>query len=227
MMSTISTDSDVYKSLGIGQQETTKAKGYDDLGVKEFLDLMITEMKNQDPTKPMDNAQLSAQLAQFGSVSGIDQLNESFQTLAGSLTSDQTLQAASLVGHQVRVPAGGAQLSTGGSISGVIPLDTHASDVSIRITDSSGSLVKELNLGSQKSGDVLFNWDGMTDQADYAPAGDYYLEVQAMINGKPTTPTPMLDAKVTSVSIGAAGQGLTLNLDGIGPVALSDISEIH
>jgi flagellar basal-body rod modification protein FlgD len=206
---------------------TTVEKSNNDLQLEDFLDLMVTELTHQDPFKPMENSELASQISQFATVSGIDELNDSFEGLSGSLLSDQSLQAANLVGRNVLVPLNGGYLETGGSIKGVIGLNDPASDVTISVFDSSGVLVREMNMGTQDKGELQFSWDGLNDFGEYAPAGQYQITARASVSGDEISPYILTQAQVDSVSIGAAGQELALNLKGLGPVAFSDVAEIR
>jgi flagellar basal-body rod modification protein FlgD len=224
-MSTIASDSAIFQSLGL--TSTTVEKSNNDLQLEDFLDLMVTELTHQDPFKPMENSELASQISQFATVSGIDELNDSFEGLSGSLLSDQSLQAANLVGRNVLVPLNGGYLETGGSIKGVIGLNDPASDVTISVFDSSGVLVREMNMGTQDKGELQFSWDGLNDFGEYAPAGQYQITARASVSGDEISPYILTQAQVDSVSIGAAGQELALNLKGLGPVAFSDVAEIR
>ena len=154
-------------------------------------------------------------------------MNESFTGLSGSLLSDQSLQAANLVGRDVLVPVNGGYLEAGRSIDGVVGLDSSASDVTLSVYDSSGALLREINLGTQPKGEVNFSWDGLMDSGEYAPPGQYQISAQAMVDGQAVAPYVLTEARVSSVSIGAAGQGLALNLLGLGAVAFDDVAEIR
>jgi flagellar basal-body rod modification protein FlgD len=224
-MTTISTGSDLFQSLGLAQTvDKTKDKN---LQLQDFLNLMVTELTNQDPFKPMDNTEMATQLSQFATVSGIDQLNQSFSDLAGSLLSDQTLQATNLVGHDVLVPSGVGYYATGSMMNGVVSLDQSASDVVVRVYDAAGSLVRKLDLGTRAAGNTNFSWDGMTDSGTYAPTGYYQVTAQATVGDQTIAPLTLLSARVNSVSIGSSGQDLVLNLDGLGAVSFNDVAEIH
>jgi len=224
-MTTITNDSTLYQTLGLNQQLEQKSSG--ELQLEDFLDLMVTELTHQDPFKPMENSELASQISQFATVSGIDELNSSFSDLSGSLLSDQSLQAAGLVGRNVLVPLGGGYLETGGTVNGVVGLNDPASDVTVAVYDSGGALVREIELGTQTKGEVSFSWDGTTDSGDYAPAGQYQIEARASVNGETSSPYVLTEAEVSSVSIGAAGQGLALNLKGLGPISFNDVAEIR
>lgn len=224
-MSVITNDTDVYSTLGLGKAIETKTNNT--LALEDFLSLMVTELTHQDPFKPMENSELASQISQFATVSGIDELNDSFANLSDTLISDQTLQAANLVGHDVLAPIGTGYLASGGTVDGVVGLYSSASNVVVQITNSSGALVRELNLGTQPQGEVSFSWDGITDDGTYAPAGQYQITAQATENGESIVPYALIKAKVTSVSLGGPGQEMALNLEGLGPISFNDVAEIQ
>ncbi len=224
-MTTITTDSDLYQTLGLARTlEDTKD---DQLQLTDFLDLMVTELTHQDPFKPMDNTEMATQISQFATVSGINQLNDSFSNLAGSLLSNQALQATNLVGRDVLVPSDIGYYTTGSTLDGVVNLDQSASNVTVRVYDASGALVRELGLGTLSAGETAFSWDGLTDSGTYAPTGYYQVVTQATVGDETVTPLTMLEARVNSVSIGSSGQDLVLNLDGLGSISFNDVAEIH
>jgi flagellar basal-body rod modification protein FlgD len=223
-MSTINTESDLFKTLGLTRE--LEDANQNELALEDFLELMVTELTHQDPFKPMENSELATQISQFATVSGIDELNQSFSDLSGSLLSDQALQAANLVGRDVLVPSDVGYYTTGSTLDGVVDLEQSASDVTLRIYNTSGSLVRELNLGTQASGQVAFSWDGIMDDGEYASTGQYYVTAQATMDGETVVPYTLLEAKVSSVSVGA-GQDLALNLEGLGTVSFNDVAEIH
>jgi flagellar basal-body rod modification protein FlgD len=175
----------------------------------------------------MENSELATQISQFATVSGIDDLNNSFTNLSDDLLSGQTLQAASLVGHEVLAPISTGYLSSGGSVEGVIGLYSSASDVTIKVYDSSGALVREMDMGTQEKGEVSFTWDGVKDDGTYATEGVYTISAASTQDGESVVPYTLIKAKVTSVSLGGAGQEMALNLEGLGPISFSDVSEIQ
>ncbi len=224
-MSVITSDTDLYQYLGLNRELETENNN--SLHMEDFLDLMVTELTHQDPMEPMDNKDLATQISQFATVSGIEELNSSFSGLSESLVSNQALQAANLVGRSVLVPSNVGIFTTGSTMDGVIDLGSSASDVSIRITDENGSLVKEINLGTQAAGRLNFSWDGSLDAGGYAESGYYYVTAQAVVGDETISPQPMLEDKVNSVNVGAAGQGMLLNLNGLGTISFNDVAEIH
>lgn len=226
-MSTISSSDDLFASLGLSREiESKSTNDPNQLGLETFLQLMVTQLNNQDPFEPMDNGQFLSEIAQFSTVSGLDKLNQSFGDLSTNLTSGQALQASALVGREILAPIDVGRLDTGGAIRGQLETEGYASDVTVLVADSAGQLVRELHLGAQDAGAVQFNWDGTTDSGDYAPPGRYTVRAQAArADGNEELQT-QLYASVASVSLGA-NNGLTLNLDGLGPIALNNITQIH
>ncbi len=225
-MSVINNDTDIYSALGLARDvEDTKASRT--LAMEDFLELMVTELTHQDPFKPMENSEMATQISQFATVSGIEELNGSFTDLSGSLLSDQALQAANLVGHDVLAPIGTGYLSSGGSIDGVVGLYSSAENVSVRISNGAGVQVREITLGTQDKGEVAFSWDGIMEDGSYAPPGQYQITAQATQDGEPIVPYTLIKAKVNSVSLGGVGQEMALNLEGLGPISFNDVAEIH
>ncbi len=224
-MSVINSTDDLFQNLGLSRD--LKPDDGDKMGIKDFMNLMVTELTHQDPFKPMENTELATQISQFATVSGIDELNNSFDGLATSLLSDQTLQAANLVGRDVLIPSDVGYYTTGSTLNGVIDMDTSASDVVVRIHNSSGVLIREMGLGTLTSGQTQFSWDGTMDSGEYAPTGNYYVTAEGVVDGENIAPYTLLEARVSSVSVGAAGQGLALNLEGLGSISFNDVAEIH
>jgi flagellar basal-body rod modification protein FlgD len=210
------------ESLGQGQTSRTASKS---LGQDQFLELMVAQMKNQDPLNPMQNGEFLGQLAQFGTVSGIQQLQSSFAQLSTALQSNQALMASSLVGRAVLVPGSDAMLSSGEGLSGAVNLPSASPEVVVGVYDASGQLLRRLSLGAQAAGMAHFSWDGVTDSGDLAPGGKYRIRAEAVIDGRATTLDTLVSARVDSISLGGA-QGLTVNLAGLGPVAFSEIKQI-
>jgi len=216
------------QSLGLAQQDKVKDTGKEsDLAQGDFLKLMVTQLNNQDPLEPMDNGDFLGQIAQFSTVTGIEGLQTSFSDFASSLSSDQALQGAGLIGRSVFAPLSDGLLTEGGSISGELTLPTSSGDVSVKITDSSGQLIKTISLGTQAAGSVPFNWDGTLENGELAPAGSYSINAQALIDGQNFELDTNLLAEVDSVTLASAGKGLQLNLKGLGSVSFSDVSRIQ
>src|ERR1700723_1417617 len=129
------------------------------LGGADFLTLMLAQLKNQDPTSPVDSNTFLTQLAQLSEVQGITSLNTSFSTLSNSLTSNQALQASSLLGHQALVNTSTATLAAGAPMTGAVNVPQTTSQVTLSITDSNGNVVNQINLGAQSAGLANFSWN--------------------------------------------------------------------
>ena len=222
-----------YQQLGLApstsstSSTTSGASGTGALGESTFLKLMVTELQNQDPTKPVDSQSFLAQLAQFSSVSGIQSLQKTVSGLAGSLTTSQSLQAASLVGHNVLVPAKQATLTASGQLSGAVDVSKASQQVVVGVYSANGQLVKQINLGSQSAGLAGFSWDGTDMNGTPMPAGTYAIRAEAMVDGKAQGMDTLANTRVNSVTLGSNGGSITLGLaDGIGNVDLSKVRQI-
>jgi flagellar basal-body rod modification protein FlgD len=206
------------------KQEPAKA-GNDALGQADFLTLLITQLENQSPLSPQDNTAFVAQLAQFSTLQGIENLNNNFVSMNGSLKSSQAIQASALVGHTVLVNASTARLANGGEIMGTITLDEPVDDTLVNIYNPAGVLVRQELLGRQDAGDITFGWDGRDAAGTSLPAGIYRFEALGLRDGETVGLATALGANVNSVTIGANGE-MTLNVDGIGPLGISAVKEI-
>lgn len=220
---------DTYKSLGLATTDTasSSATQKQSLGQDEFLKLLTTQLTHQDPTKPMDNTAFLGQMAQFSTVSGIQDLQASFKDFASSISSDQALQAAGLVGRHVSAPSSEALLSAGGSVNGDFEMPSSSANVKVKISDpSTGDTIRELDLGSQAAGTVAFEWDGKDGNGNLANPGLYKVEASASIDGANTVLATNIDSQVQSVTMSNGSSGLQVNLLGLGPVKFSQVKQI-
>ncbi len=217
-------------NTGTGTGSTTGTGAINDattLGGTNFLTLMLAQLKNQDPTSPVDSNTFLTQLAQLSEVQGITQLNTSFSTLSSSLSPSQALQASSLLGHKVLVTSTTANLAANGTVTGAVSVPQTTSQVLLDVKDSSGVLVRQINLGAQSTGLTSFSWDGKAGDGSAAPAGTYTLSAQyAGATSGGTAATTMVNGTVDSVSMGAGSTGLTLNVSGLGSVPFSSVQQI-
>lgn len=198
-----------------------------DLGAEDFLKLMTMQLKNQDPFKPLDSGDFLGQLAQFGAVSGLKQLQTQFETLAGSLVSSQALQASSLLGREVLINATSGYLEDGRPLEGAIDVPSGAQSVKLLIADASGQIVRTLDLGAQAPGLASFSWNGQTDSGPAAAPGRYSLRAQTYLNGQAVDAAQtLISAPVESVTLGAGQSGLSLSLRGLGDMPFSAVRRI-
>ncbi|RBA25781.1 flagellar hook assembly protein FlgD [Herminiimonas fonticola] len=188
-----------------------------------FLTLLVTQMKNQDPLNPMDNAQVTSQLAQLSTVTGIDKLNSTVESLMGSYQTSQTLQAASLIGKGVLAPGNQTGLSEKQALMGVeFPSDVDSATIEIK--DASGKVVQTIDLPAQKAGSQPIIWNGKKADGTDAPDGTYTFDVKATLAGKTVETTELQFGMVATVTT-AAGQAVKLNVPGLGELELSDIRQ--
>ncbi len=197
------------------------------LGQEEFLKLMTTQMTHQDPSKPMDNGEFITQMAQFGTVSGIQDLQKSFGDFANSITSSQTLQATSLVGRQISAPGTKGLLAVGGEITGDINLPQSSTNVHLKVTNSdTGEVAKEIDLGAYEAGTMPFVWDGLNKDGVMASPGVYKIEATSLVDGNNTALLTDINSRVDSVSLGSSASGLKVNLTGLDSVNFNQIKQI-
>jgi flagellar basal-body rod modification protein FlgD len=197
------------------------------LGGTDFLTLMLAQLKNQDPTSPVDSNTFLSQLASLSEVQGITNLNTSFSALSNSMVSSQALQASSLLGHQALVSSSTATLGTaGGTITGAVAVPQTTSGVTLNIANSAGVLVQQINLGAQSSGLANFSWNGTQGNGSQAPPGQYTLTAQVAGVASGTAVATYVNGTVQSVTMGAGTTGLTLNVAGLGSVPFSSVQQI-
>lgn len=191
-----------------------------------FMTLLVTQLRNQDPLNPMENNEMTSQLAQINTVSGIESLNDTMQTINGQMDAAKAMQAAGLIGKAVLVPGDKLLVGESGQTTPFgIELDAPAGDVKVTIYNNSGVPVRQLNFDQVGSGSQSFVWDGVMDDGSPAPAGSYKFSVEAANDGDAVSFKQLNYAQVMAVSNTA--NGLRLDLGGIfEPVRLEDIRQI-
>ena len=223
MSTTIGSSTDAAAALAASMQPAAAGTPGANDAQDRFLKLLVTQLKNQDPLNPMDNAQITSQMAQISTVSGIDKLNATLQSMATSFSVGQSLQATAMIGHGVFVPGGTLQLDNGAAQFGV-DLPQAADKVTVSILDGSGQLVHKTDLGPQPAGVLGFQWDGVTDSGASATAGRYSFSIEAVQGGKKVDATALVLGMVNGVTQGK--DGVTLKINGAGSVALADVKQV-
>lgn len=213
-------NTDPYGSLGLSMPQSQRSTS---LGQADFLRLMTEQLKNQDPLKPLDNAQFLGQLAQFSTVQGIDKMQGAMQAVASVMESDQTLRAAALVGREALVEASTVDVGPGAPVRGEIAA-TSAGPVTVEIVDAAGTRVRTMTVQAGAAGSVPFAWDGKDDAGNPATGGRYTIRAIAGTGENAEALAVGVAARIDSVSIEPSG--LVLNLDGLGSHALSAIRRI-
>jgi len=206
-------------------QASVNEKNDGQLATEDFLALMTTQLQNQDPLKPLESGDFLGQIAAFSTVSGIGELNTSFEGFAQSMQSDQALRGSALVGRSVLVPSSLGNLTADGSIKGQINVAEPVSDLKVQIYTETGVPVRTIAIGPA-SGYTNFAWDGFDSDGQALPAGVYQYKASGTVAGDNTVFATATVAKVDSVLVGNGSQGLTINLAGIGSVPFSEVQEI-
>lgn len=190
----------------------------------QFLKLLTTQLKAQDPLNPMDSSQMTSQLAQISTVSGVQQLNSTMQSMMSSNSALQTAQSAALIGHHVLGPGSSFALPASGGTTLGVSLPSAADKVTVNVKDAYGNLVKAFDLGAQTGSVATVSWDGTNAQGVAMGAGAYKVSAQASLAGKQITVTPLVQGTVTGVTSTSAG--VNLDVAGVGSVALGSVAQI-
>ncbi|MBC7202621.1 MAG: flagellar hook assembly protein FlgD [Pusillimonas sp.] len=198
----------------------------------QFMTLLITQLRNQDPLNPMENAEFTSQLAQLETVNGIAQLNNTLQALSGQMDMTQSMQAATLIGKEVLVT--GNKISTGSSADDPgtkvstpfgVDLISSADKVKVTILDGSGKAVRNVELGPVNAGVVSLEWDGLNDSGLPVPDGAYTLDVTAAgADGSAVGVEALTYGQVSSIAYASTGVQLDLGL--MGSRSLFDVRKI-
>lgn len=190
-----------------------------------FLQLLVTQLQNQDPTNPMDSSQMTSQLAQINTVTGISQLNTSLSSLATQLNAGQTSQAALLIGSSVLAPGNSITVASGKSNEFGVQLGAAASDMKVNVINSAGQIVNTIDLGAQPAGTVPVSWTPVDSSGNALPAGTYTITATGTVNGAAGTGTTLTPGTVESVVQGTGGAP-SLVLSNGNTVALTSVAAV-
>jgi flagellar basal-body rod modification protein FlgD len=188
-----------------------------------FLKLLVTQMRNQDPLNPLDNAEVTSQMAQLSTVSGIEKLNTALQAMSSSFAASQSLQAAGMIGRSVLAP-GSSLLLQDGAAAGGFELKQSVDHAVVTIKGAAGNVLASMDMGAQQSGNVMFQWDGVTSSGSNAADGSYTFEVSATQGGQKVDVVNLALGRVGSVSLGASG--VMLNTDVLGSLDVATVKQI-
>lgn len=211
-----------YDSLGL-TPPAPRAK--DQLGQEAFLHLMVKQLENQDPFKPMENGEFLGQLAQFGTVQGLAGLQTSFDSLSSSLVSNQALQASTLVGRSALARTSALGIAAGQTVHGAVDLPASSAAAAVSIRDATGQTVRTLPLGAQPSGLAGFTWDGLDDGGRPVAAGRYSFTGSYLAGTETVAADTLLRAPIDSVLLDA--EGFSVELRGIGELPFTAVREIR
>ena len=221
-MSTVNTQTvDPALMATMNRSSTTKSVAQE--AQDKFMTLLVTQMKNQDPLNPLDNAQVTSQLAQLSTVTGIDKLNDTMTALSANYQNSQSMQAANMIGHGVVVPGSSVELKDGKSVLG-FDLPQSADTVKVLIRDSAGSVVRTLVNKNMSQGLNSLTWDGKNENGTTLTNGNYQFSVEAISGDQKLAPTSLSFGMVSSVSIGS--QGAKLSVSNVGEFSMSEVRQV-
>lgn len=224
MSNDISTSSSYMDSLRWQDKQVPKKEESDALTQEDFFSLLTQQLSYQDPSKPADNDQMIAQMTNFTMAEGISNLNSNFESLAASMTSNSALQASTLVGKQALLESDTLELNESGEVKGAIVAEKPVDNLTLRIEDASGQLVKTIDLGTQPAGAVRFAWDGKNEVGERLPPGEYKVKAEGSTDGEFSS-LPIASFKnIESVNINGSS-GIIINTKE-GAVRLTDVAEI-
>jgi len=206
-----------------GNEATGSAKKGVEESQDRFLKLLVTQMQNQDPLNPLDNAEVTSQLAQISTVTGLDKLNDTLKLMVSDLDAMRSLEATSMIGHGVLIPGSSMRLEDNAAVAG-IELEQPVDELAVSIKDSSGITIRNIELGAKPEGITTFVWDGITDSGTAAVNGSYSFTVNAKQGDKDISNTALSLATVNSVSPDEKGAILDVGEQGL--IGMSDIKQI-
>lgn len=189
-----------------------------------FLKMLVTQMTNQDPTNPMDNAQLTSQLAQISTVSGLENMNSTLSTLLGQVSASRAMDSADLIGKKVLVPGSEVSVTDGKPASIGVDIPSTADSVVVTVLDKDGNVVRTIDMKGQTAGVKDIAWDGKNDAGTAVADGKYTFKVAAMADGNSVQPVALIYGVVQSIS--GNSQGVQLDLDNGNNANLDDIRRI-
>ncbi|MBP9907127.1 MAG: flagellar hook assembly protein FlgD [Rhodoferax sp.] len=184
-----------------------------------FLKLLVAQLNNQDPMNPMDNAEMTTQMAQINTVTGIQQVNETLKSLADQFSAMQVLQGSNMVGHNVLME-GNSLVPVDGTAVGAIDLSARADSVKVEVLSTSGQVIDTINAGGLDAGRHYFSWDA----SSYQGTGNPTFRVVAKMGEKAISATPLSVDKV--ISVGMENGAMSLQLQDRGATAYSSIKAI-
>ena len=190
----------------------------------QFLTMLVTQLQNQDPTNPMDNSQLTTQLAQINTLSGIEKLNTTLGSISGQITTSQSLQTSTLIGHGVMIDGSQVLVGSGTTTPFGVSLTSASTATSATIKDASGNTVSTVDLGALSAGVHTFSWDGTLTDGSTAPDGKYTVSIAASNGSTQLVAQPLNYAYVNGVS--TTNDTTKLDLGTMGSATLDEVRQI-
>lgn len=225
-------DTTVLSNVNSGSANGLSARQSDELR-ESFMTLLITQLQNQDPLKPMENSEMTSQLAQINTVSGIEELNSTLQGITSQMDANQALQASGLIGKGVMVPGSNVMLeqdSAGKPYTTPFGIEMAQAAASVQavIVGQGGQIIRRLDLGSVEAGVQSFQWDGKNDQGEAVASNRYTVQLEATdAEGEKIESTALNYAVVNSVTPNDGSGNVRLDLGAIyGQTSLNNVKQI-
>ena len=216
----------ILDKIGVKNDEAQKPASKDNLGQKDFLKLMTTQLQNQDPFAPMENAEFIGQMAQFSTVTGIAEMGEALKSISSQLNEFRIATASNMLGSSVMIPGNYARIDSEQTIHGMVDLPKASAQTEVRFTDATGNILHSKQLGAQASGLVGFSWEDIP--ADVAVKNEpIRIEVFADFGNGFESLTPSIFAEVLAASTGNSDQGVILDVRDYGEILASDVQRFR
>ncbi len=216
----------ILQKLGVQKEEETPRGGKDSLGQSDFLKLMTTQLQNQDPFAPMENAEFIAQMAQFSTVTGITEMGTTLSGIADQLGEFRIATAANLLGSSVMIPGNYARADESGEIHGMLDLPSASGATSLTFSNTAGDILHTLQLGPQSSGLVGFAWEDVPQSV--LDSGDAVrIDAYADMGKGMESLTPSVFAEILAASTGDAVNGVMLDVRDYGEVRAADVKKFR
>lgn len=220
----INTTMNAANPVGTAAAKLTKEDNSPEAIQERFMALLVAQLKNQDPMAPMDNAQVTSQMAQLNTVTGISDMNKTMEKMAAGLAGNQTVQATGMLGRTVMLEGNSLTLKDAKS-NGALELKQAADKVTVNVKDRSGNVVKSLDMGAQSKGVLEFDWDGKNADGKTVADGRYSFEVVATAAGQPAQTVALSKTVVQGLRNAGADGAMLLTSDG-SEVSMSSIKQI-
>ena len=216
----------ILKRLGVNGEEDNKPKHKDTLGQSDFLKLMTTQLQNQDPFAPMENAEFIAQMAQFSTVTGITEMGTELKGIAEQLGEFRIATAANLLGNSVMIPGNYARPDAQGEIHGMLDLPSASGVTNLTFSNTAGDVLHHMELGPQAAGLVGFAWQDVPQSV--LEGGDAIrIEAFADMGKGMESLTPSVYAEILAASTGDPTTGVMLDIRDYGSVRAADITKFR
>ncbi|GGP24785.1 flagellar hook assembly protein FlgD [Silvimonas amylolytica] len=209
-----------------GTSSSSGASGSAQAMQDQFMKLLVAQLQNQDPTNPMDNSQMTSQLAQISTVSGLQQLNSTMNTMSSLFNSSQALQSASLIGKQVMAPTSSWAYDGTNNLQASVDVPTGTTQMQVSVVSlSTGKIVDQMTATPTAGQTNPINWDGTLADGTKAPAGNYAIVAQGIDSSGNSSPMTV-DGWQTASSVILNGSNVQVVLANGSTVNLSDIKQV-